>query len=142
MPAGPPTPDDAARRRQLRAVARRLHPDVGGDPVRYLEAVAAVEAEWARRRGVGQGPRPTAPLHPVEVRQAAAWIRVLRRVRRQVRRWRRERVVQRRVRTARVALRRLPDLGSLPNLARRLPNLPALPVPVRRRPPRRGRPLD
>ena len=37
-------PDPAAEHRaQLRAVARRLHPDLGGDPDAYLAAVAALD---------------------------------------------------------------------------------------------------
>ena len=35
--------DDAARRRELRRIARRHHPDLGGDPRAYLDAVEALD---------------------------------------------------------------------------------------------------
>ncbi len=39
---GPQDPD-AGRRARARAVARRLHPDLGGDPEAYLAAMAAID---------------------------------------------------------------------------------------------------
>lgn len=38
------TPEHAAARR---AVARRLHPDLGGDPQEYLSAMARVDRQYA-----------------------------------------------------------------------------------------------
>jgi hypothetical protein len=83
--------DDAARRRALRAVARRHHPDVGGDPEAYVRAVEAVERRF--RHGLD----PSRPVvEPVHVVPSARWRLVLRRVLRHLRRWRRRRQDDRR----------------------------------------------
>jgi hypothetical protein len=39
---------DRRHRAELRAVARRLHPDLGGDPETYLAAVEAVDRAHGR----------------------------------------------------------------------------------------------
>jgi hypothetical protein len=83
--------DEAEYRRALRAIARRHHPDVGGDHQAFLAAVAALE----RRRAHARAARAA-----VEVQRGPWWRRAARRVRRRARAWRRERQeAQRRMRT-------------------------------------------
>jgi len=70
--------DDSTRRKALRVIARRHHPDLGGDVEAYVAAVralAVLDADGSRagRRGT------------VDVRQARAWRRAVRRLRRRLR---------------------------------------------------------
>lgn len=83
---------DAARRRALRELARRHHPDRGGDHAEYVRRKAELDRLFAR-------PRPALPdgrASMVRVVAAARWRLVLRRLRRDVRRWRRLRAQRRR----------------------------------------------
>lgn len=50
MPRAEQLPPDAALRAARRQVARRHHPDVGGDVETYLRALAQLEARVADRR--------------------------------------------------------------------------------------------
>ncbi|MBO1755021.1 hypothetical protein [Allobranchiibius sp. CTAmp26] len=58
------TPDHAAARR---AVARRLHPDLGGDPQEYLAAMALIDHQFGVVSGAphaaGHGPVPDIVRH-------------------------------------------------------------------------------
>lgn len=85
---------DAARRRALRELARRHHPDRGGDHAEYVRRKAELDRRFARPRP----PLPDGRASMVRVDPAARWRLVLRRLRRQVRRWRRLRTQRRRVR--------------------------------------------
>jgi hypothetical protein len=53
------TPRRPAYRAELRAVARRLHPDLGGDVHAYLAAVAEVDRAHQDTGTVGGRRRPT-----------------------------------------------------------------------------------
>ncbi|WP_295702875.1 hypothetical protein [Lapillicoccus sp.] len=68
---------DRARTAARRAVARRLHPDMGGDTAAYLDALAALDAAPAWR------PVPAAPVTFRRTR----WSRARSGLRRQRRRW-------------------------------------------------------
>lgn len=68
--------DGAERRRALRELARRHHPDHGGDLETYLREVAALGRPGRR---------------PIELRQARLWRRAARRLHRRTRAWWRER---------------------------------------------------
>ncbi|MCK6210713.1 hypothetical protein KZX45_09190 [Georgenia sp. EYE_87] len=81
---GAPSSGDAERRRALRRIARRHHPDLGGDLSTYLEAVAAHE------RGT------TSPSVPVRVLRANPLRRAAGGLRRLLRSWRVERRHRRR----------------------------------------------
>lgn len=60
-------PGDADRARARRAVARRHHPDLGGDPAVFVEEMARLDRPTTGRTGA-QAPRPTSePLLPVIV---------------------------------------------------------------------------
>ncbi|WP_133169432.1 hypothetical protein [Rhodococcus opacus] len=79
---------DRDRARARRDVARRLHPDRGGDPAAFVAALAAIDGVYpALGRGIpgGASPDPVQVHHsrPVAVRR---WARTLRRSARAVRR--------------------------------------------------------
>ncbi|MBC7291966.1 MAG: hypothetical protein H5T83_11630, partial [Actinotalea sp.] len=82
---------DAARRRALRELARRHHPDRGGDPEEYIRRTAELERRFARPR-----PLPDGRGSMVQVEAAARWLLVLRRLRSHVRRRRQVREERRR----------------------------------------------
>ncbi|WP_225752805.1 hypothetical protein [Actinotalea sp. Marseille-Q4924] len=85
---------DAARRRALRELARRHHPDRGGDHAEYVRRAAELERRFAQPRRA----LPDGRASMVRVEAAARWRLVVRRLRRQVRRWRRLRTARRRAR--------------------------------------------